>query len=285
MVKVRQGALGGILGGALGGILFDLVATMTHGGSVSRFVGFTITGLAIGVAVGLIEEFKKVYWLTVLTGGREGRNYILTRPTTVLGRDELVDVPLFGDSTVLKQHANIVLAPSGATLIARPGTPALVNGAYMPQVALKDGDIMEFGRHRLRFHQRSDAAQGLQMTQQDLRPQTPVSQSYYGQPTLMSTVSATDVCQVKVVQGPHTGSMFVLTDGAIMGRDERCDIALIGDNHLSRQHARFCLEGTNWVVEDGNSTNGVYVNGVRVGRHILARGDQISAGETVLHIG
>ena len=69
-----------------------------------------------------------------------------------------------------------------------------------------------------------------------------------------------------------------------MGRDERCDIALIGDTHLSRQHARFVLEGANWVVEDGNSMNGLYVNGIRVGRHLLAPGDQIAAGETVLQV-
>ena len=59
MVRIRQGALGGILGGAVGGILFDTIAQMTRTGSVSRFVGFTITGLAIGIAVGLIEEFGK----------------------------------------------------------------------------------------------------------------------------------------------------------------------------------------------------------------------------------
>ncbi len=120
-VRMRQGALGGVLGGAIGGVLFDITAAMTNGGSASRMIGFTITGLAIGIAVGLIEELKKVYWLTILTGGREGRNYILTRPTSMLGRDELVDVPLFGDSSIQKQHASIVLSPSGATLVTRPG--------------------------------------------------------------------------------------------------------------------------------------------------------------------
>lgn len=284
MVKIRQGALGGILGGAVGGILFDVIAQMTRTGTVSRFIGFTITGLAIGVAVGLIEEFRKVYWLTVLTGGREGRNYILTRPTSVLGRDELVDVPLFGDSSILKQHASIVLAPSGATLIARPGAPSLVNGAYMPQIGLQDGDVMDFGTHRLRFHQRSDSAPRSQMVPPDLRSQMPANQVYYGQPTSFPTLSGASVSRVTIVQGPHMGSVFVLTDGAIMGRDQRCDIALIGDTHLSRQHARFLLEGSNWVVEDGNSTNGMYVNGVRIGRHVLAPGDQISAGETVLQV-
>jgi pSer/pThr/pTyr-binding forkhead associated (FHA) protein len=282
MVKIRQGALGGILGGAVGGILFDVIAMMTSTGSVSRFVGFTITGLAIGVAVGLIEEFRKVYWLTVLTGGREGRSYILTRPSTMLGRDELVDVPLFGDSSILKQHASIVLAPSGATLIARPGAPALVNGAHMPQIALQDGDIMEFGRHRLRFHHRFGSAAAPQMVPTDLRSNLQANQGYYVQPTAMP-IDIT-VSRAAVVQGPHMGSVFVLTNGAIMGRDERCDIPLIGDTHLSRQHARFLQEGSKWVVEDGNSMNGLYVNGVRVARHVLAPGDQISAGQTVLQV-
>ena len=203
MVRMRQGVLGGILGGALGGVLFDVIAAMTNGGSASRMVGFTITGLAIGVAVGLIEQFKKVYWLTILTGGREGRNYILTRPTNVLGRDELVDVPLFGDSSIETQHASFVLAPSGATLITRPGATALVNGANMSQIALQDGDIMEFGRHRIRFHQRSDAGLAPQTAQTDLRAYTQSNQGYYGQQTALPAGLPTNfgVSQVTVVQG------------------------------------------------------------------------------------
>jgi hypothetical protein len=119
----------------------------------------------------------------------------------------------------------------------------------------------------------------------DLQASIQPAAGYYAPPTTLSTFSgAAVVSQLVVVRGPHAGSVFMLTHGAIMGRDERCDIALIGDTHLSRQHARFVLEGSIWVVEDGNSMNGLYVNNVRVGRHVLAPGDQIFAGETALQV-
>lgn len=282
VVRIRQGAVGGIVGGAVGGILFDVIGMATGTGSVSRFVGFTITGLAIGVAVGLIAEYRKLYWLTVLTGGREGRNYILSKPTNLVGRDELVDVPLFGDVTVLKQHASIVLSPTGAALIARPGAPMIVNGASTPQIILQDGDVMEFGRHRLRFHQRSNSGSSVHAMPPSIGSQLPRDVGYHLAPAALPIGAASGVSRVTVIQGPHSGNVCLLTNGAIMGRDIRCDIALVGDTHLSRQHARFLLEGSNWVVEDGNSMNGVYVNGVRVARHVLQPGDQISVGETVL---
>ena len=112
----------------------------------------------------------------------------------------------------------------------------------------------------------------------------PSGQVAFGVPIPMHAGIFAACSTLTVVQGPHVGTAFALTNGAIVGRDERCDFALIADTHLSRQHARFLLEGLNWVVEDGNSTNGVYVNGVRVARHILAPGDQICIGDTLLQV-
>lgn len=284
-VRIRQGAIGGLVGGGIGGILFDALALMTAGGSLSRFVGFTITGFAIGVAVGLIEEFGKTFWITSISGGKEGRNYILTKPTSLLGRDELVDVPLFGDTTVLKRHAAILLTETGAAVVAQPGAAVVVNGTDVPQSSLQDGDVLEFGRLRFRFHQRAGA--GLPMA---IRPtdagasvhaqvQPQYMMPFPAQPGVISTCS-----RLTVVSGPHAGLMFQLTNGAIVGRDPRCDLPLTADSRLSRQHARFILEDGYWVVEDGNSLNGLFVNGVRVARHVLSAGDQIGAGDSVLQV-
>ena len=282
-VRIKQGALGGLIGGGIGGILFDVLAGMTSGGSVSRFVGFTITGLAIGVAVGLIEEFGKVYWLTALSGGREGRNFILAKPVSVLGRDELVDIPVFGDVSVLKRHATVALSPAGASIIAQPGASVVVNGVPMPNTVLQDGDVVEFGRQRFRFHSRAGVAPYM-AGPAEYRPVMPLPQSTYA-PVVQMTAGAQTACsRVTVVGGPHSGLVFMFTNGAIIGRDARCDLALISDVHLSRQHARFVLEGMSWVIEDGNSTNGITVNGLRVSRQVLSPGDIIGAGDTKLNV-
>jgi pSer/pThr/pTyr-binding forkhead associated (FHA) protein len=51
---------------------------------------------------------------------------------------------------------------------------------------------------------------------------------------------------------------------------------------VSRHHAVLKLEGTSYVLEDAGTRNGTYVNNQRIQRHILAPGDVIRLGETVL---
>jgi pSer/pThr/pTyr-binding forkhead associated (FHA) protein len=86
------------------------------------------------------------------------------------------------------------------------------------------------------------------------------------------------------VAGPHTGAVYPLTPGAIIGRDPRCDIALTLDTQASRQHARLAPAPTGWRVEDGGSTNGLWVNGQRVSGHTLQPGDQVGIGQTLFRV-
>ncbi len=284
-IRIRQGAVGGFVGGAIGGLLFDILSQATEGGTISRVVGFTVTGLAIGVAVSLIEEMGKTYWLAALNGPREGRTYILTRPRTVLGRDELVDIPLFGDRSVTRNHAAILLSPTGVTIAAEPGGSLLINGVQTTQAGLQPGDQIQIGNHRFVFHQRFDTNVSVPLLGNGY---VPTNHSAGLQPINQAGAAgdyATDVIlqiSVGVISGPHNGQHYALINGGIVGRDPRCDIPLTGDMKLSRQHARFLVEGNSWIIEDGNSSNGVFVNGVRVFRQELAQGDQIVVGDTTL---
>ncbi len=67
-----------------------------------------------------------------------------------------------------------------------------------------------------------------------------------------------------------------------IGRDEGVDVALDGDEEVSRVHAELELIGGSWVVrDDGLSTNGTFVNDERVGsRRRLADRDLIMVGGT-----
>jgi pSer/pThr/pTyr-binding forkhead associated (FHA) protein len=62
-----------------------------------------------------------------------------------------------------------------------------------------------------------------------------------------------------------------------IGRSLDCDIRLVEDS-VSRTHARVVLRNEEYHVEDMNSTNGVYVNGVRVVKCVLRDNDQIEIG-------
>jgi pSer/pThr/pTyr-binding forkhead associated (FHA) protein len=66
----------------------------------------------------------------------------------------------------------------------------------------------------------------------------------------------------------------------LIGRLPECDV-LLSDTMVSRMHARISVQGDSVVVEDLHSTNGVYVNGMRVGHStVLCEGDRILIGTT-----
>jgi hypothetical protein len=81
------------------------------------------------------------------------------------------------------------------------------------------------------------------------------------------------------------GNKRVLTERrAVLGRSKECDIQ-VPDANVSRRHAELRQEGSSWWVVDLDSTNGLEVNGKRVGRAKLADGDTITLGSTDLVFG
>jgi FHA domain-containing protein len=80
------------------------------------------------------------------------------------------------------------------------------------------------------------------------------------------------------------GEVFVLEASAIsIGRAANNEIAINEDEYASTRHARFEPRRDGVYVEDVGSTNGTYVNGVRLMREQrLAPGDLIRIGATDL---
>jgi len=74
---------------------------------------------------------------------------------------------------------------------------------------------------------------------------------------------------------------FALVKGTItIGRSASCDIQIL-THFVSREHARLTLSTRGGVViEDLGSTNGVFVNSVRVDRQELHHGDVVTVGES-----
>ena len=69
----------------------------------------------------------------------------------------------------------------------------------------------------------------------------------------------------------------------IIGRDEKNDIKLDG-LQISNRHARLVQSGSSVLIEDLNSTNGVYVNGKRVSRQAVSATDAIQIGSFLIKI-
>lgn len=67
-----------------------------------------------------------------------------------------------------------------------------------------------------------------------------------------------------------------------VGRSSECDVVL-DDHRASRHHSDIRWNGRQWEVVDRSSTNGTYVNGMRVHRpYDLRLGDRVTIGETTL---
>lgn len=344
--RMVNGAVGGFIGGVLGGFFLEIIPKAfvgllqpMHG----RFIGFILVGACIGFFINLIAEVTKQVWIQVLVGRNEGREHVIDTPVAYIGRDELVEVPVFLDPVVPKRMAR--LQETGGRYALYPEAerpPITVNGEPLqPGRLLRDGDAIQFGRVTLAYNEKASAT-GLQ------RPVDTIHLSPAGpgstRPGAVAIPTASNVCafcgQVKdaaghcacsvpadavpvgaapayaaagggdpyaatvmdpgampgygpaeplegprvvAVAGPHGGQVFPL-DAEVMtvGRDPGMMIPLSADSTASRRHASIQYVNGAWSVRDEGSSNGTWVNGVRVQEQPLFPGDIIRVGQSEL---
>ncbi|MBK8903395.1 MAG: FHA domain-containing protein [Anaerolineaceae bacterium] len=85
-----------------------------------------------------------------------------------------------------------------------------------------------------------------------------------------------------VEQGPDPGQTFTLGPAPqTIGRSANNAI-VINDAEISRRHAQLTPQGSSFVIEDLGSTNGTFVNGIRLNQPtMLKHGDSVEFGDTV----
>src|SRR4051812_24088062 len=85
-----------------------------------------------------------------------------------------------------------------------------------------------------------------------------------------------------VLAGVSAGEMFKLqADKTVVGRGPTVAVRL-NDEGVSREHCQFMREGEKIIVVDLGSTNGTFVNGIKVDRKELSDGDKIMVGSTTI---
>ena len=92
------------------------------------------------------------------------------------------------------------------------------------------------------------------------------------------------VARLEVVAGRAIGMSILLDDELLIGRHADGAGRLADDDEISRSHARISLDRSGFcAIEDLGSTNGTFVNGLRVnGPQTLSVGDTIEVGGTTL---
>lgn len=101
-----------------------------------------------------------------------------------------------------------------------------------------------------------------------------------GEQTEDLTMTGKLICLNQQLLGspPDASAHWLIRSEEIVGRGEDCTI-IINSPELSRRHARFSAYSDQWVVEDCDSRNGVWLNDAPVvGRQTLTSGDTIRFG-------
>lgn len=84
-------------------------------------------------------------------------------------------------------------------------------------------------------------------------------------------------------KGPLAGKQFVMfRDTTVLGSSPKADVYLFKDDAIEPRHALIYNRGGRFEIEDLETPDGTYVNGIPIKSHILKNGDQIVLGKTVL---
>lgn len=150
--KLTYGILGGVLGAAIGGVLFDPIASLVETGALSRAVGFGVFGLSTGVAMGLVESALKQRWLYVAAGPLAGKQFILYKQATTIGRSQGCDIYLFKDPSIQDVHATLERRGPGIWLV--PRGPVYVGASTTSPRMLRNRDRLQIGRYTFLYQER-----------------------------------------------------------------------------------------------------------------------------------
>jgi len=161
--KLTKGMIGGAFGGGVGGVLFsllDLIQVRDFLPRTSLVLALVVLGGAIGLFAGFAHFILKEAWIKIEAGFRPGREMVLDKMETTIGRAESCDLGLFGDNSIDRVHARIerqgacyFLADAGSE-----GGTFLNNRRVTQSTRLHAGDLIRLGGSVLMFGERAKAS-------------------------------------------------------------------------------------------------------------------------------
>jgi pSer/pThr/pTyr-binding forkhead associated (FHA) protein len=220
--------------------------------------------------------------LIIVKGGETIERRLLKKRRYAIGRGELNDLTL-NDLAASREHA--VLEEKGGKFYIEDRTSkngTLLNGQRIVTQALSDGDEVQIGEHRIVFVAKPEpAAKKIKAPADELDTTMILSSQQIDRSEVSESIRPKSLV-LEVVNGDQAGKIFELSRKLILGRS-KADIPL-KDVKVSRQHASIEKTAEGYLYRDLNSTNGSFVNGASVQSKLLAPGDIITVGETMIRV-
>ena len=156
VVAIRNAAIGGMLGGIVGGILFVLIGKGMGGENpvVSLAIGMTTLGASIGLLIAVVEGALSAV-LKITSGIYEGREMLIVHAAVTVGRDEVQDEYIGGDSSIVTQHAEIQKSGNSHSITPLNGSVSVNSQPISGIVQLNNGDIITLGKTNMMYRWRA----------------------------------------------------------------------------------------------------------------------------------
>ncbi|QBI19981.1 DUF2662 domain-containing protein [Egibacter rhizosphaerae] len=154
-----------------------------------------------------------------------------------------------------------------------------------PRVELVPDEAIRVGTYELRGRVEAPRRQQASAPPPRSQPPSPApsASAAPGSSAAAATVMLGDSQQatLEISRPDHPPETRTIAGGSVIGRLAECDVT-IEDPSVSRRHARIDHDGASWRIQDLGSTNGLSVNGQRIGDGPLQDGDEVKLGSVRL---
>jgi len=201
--------------------------------------------------------------------GSLGKHFALDHPGIIAGQKG--EIPLTDDPLVAPQHVRFTQLGDGVYVEDLGSAPGVYLWVREPH-RLKDGDIFQIGRQRLRFV----ASPELPAAAKNM----PLDHTAFlaaGSDALAPTAAL-----LKLNANDQGSEQYALRDNETTLGRSKGTYTFPDDPYLSSLHARIRCRDGQYVLEDLNSTNGTFA---RIRKRALARdGDTLMIGKVLLRV-
>lgn len=227
-----------------------------------------------------------VAMLVVTREKRQVRKAAVDKNIFIVGRSRQCDLTLDDEPMASRQHLEIVAGPDGCWLQdkgSRNGT--FLNGKpVVARIKLADGDEIEIGLTKLKFLADQEGASGAESAPGETRVMNAPEAQRRAAPVKREApaVKGDWLVKLTIVEGPFAGGVFTNWEGPLLlGRGLDNHVVLL-DDAVSIHQARLVQEGDQYVLEDLDSSNGTFVEGIKIRKQALESGQKIKIGQSTL---